>query len=265
VAQETLDISQPFALGRCSFAQPGYCQTLEGILNQVAIQRPSVRAGGNGRFGRVDFLWHSGFSDVLRYQRTNVLGFSLDFAEDTTKSSWNLEFTWEGDVPVTSTFRFDQLENVDLFNLTISVDRPTFVNFLNANRTFFINSQLFIQYTGGYRRGMTANGPFNLLWVLAIDTGYFQDRLLPSASIVWDLQSNSGAFLPQVSYRLTENFSATFGVALFAGRFQSKNGGVSDAISPTLTGRHASRTFVENGLSVVRERDEVFLRIRYTF
>jgi hypothetical protein len=30
-------------------------------------------------------------------------------------------------------------------------------------------------------------------------------------------------------------------------------------------GRHAYRDFVENGLSAVRDRDEMFLRIRYTF
>jgi hypothetical protein len=30
-------------------------------------------------------------------------------------------------------------------------------------------------------------------------------------------------------------------------------------------GEHSYSTAVENGLSVVRERDEVFLRLRYTF
>jgi hypothetical protein len=30
-------------------------------------------------------------------------------------------------------------------------------------------------------------------------------------------------------------------------------------------GRDAYRDFVENGLSAVRDRDELFLRLRYTF
>jgi hypothetical protein len=30
-------------------------------------------------------------------------------------------------------------------------------------------------------------------------------------------------------------------------------------------GRGAYKSFVENGLSAVRERDEIFMRIRYTF
>ena len=41
------------------------------------------------------------------------------------------------------------------------------------------------------------------------------------------------------------------------------------AISPTSlsnrTGRHAYKDFAENGLSAVRDRDEIFLRVRYTF
>jgi hypothetical protein len=57
----------------------------------------------------------------------------------------------------------------------------------------------------------------------------------------------------------------TFGIALFSGRMQSRQ----MAISPTALGNralnHRTSDFVENGLSVVRERDEVFLKLRYTF
>jgi hypothetical protein len=31
------------------------------------------------------------------------------------------------------------------------------------------------------------------------------------------------------------------------------------------TRRHAFKDFAENGLSAVRDRDEIFLRVRYTF
>jgi len=41
------------------------------------------------------------------------------------------------------------------------------------------------------------------------------------------------------------------------------------AISPTVlsdrVGRHAYEDFVENGLTAIRDRDEIFLRLRYTF
>jgi len=228
----TFDSAQPFRKGACSFANPQYCLAYRGLLGQVSIQRPSRRAGGNGKYGRTDFLWQATFQGVLEYQRTNVLGFSLDFAEDRTKSNWSIEYTWEANAPVVANFEFSGVKQVDFHRMTISVDRPTFINFLNQNRTFFFNSQLFIGFTDGYERGMTANGPWNFLWTGAVSTGYFQDRLLPSMVVVYDVMSYSGAFLPQVTYRFTENFSATFGVNLFSGTFQRKDGGISDAGAP---------------------------------
>jgi hypothetical protein len=145
------------------------------------------------------------------------------------------------------------------------VDRPTFVNFLNQNRTFFINTQWFLQYVDGYRDSFSTDGPFNVLAVLSINTGYFDDRLLPSMSMVYDFGSSSGAWLPQLTYRFTANFSATVGVAAFMGREEARAMAITPSSLTNRAGRHAYKDFVENGLSAVRDRDEIFLRVRYTF
>jgi hypothetical protein len=72
--------------------------------------------------------------------------------------------------------------------------------------------------------------------------------------------------LPQVTYRFTENFSVSAGMNFFYGRWET----VDTPIAPlgvvgTEVGHMAYRDAVENGLAVVRERDEAYLRIRYTF
>ena len=229
------------------------------------MQRNRIEAGGNGRYGRRDFVWHGGKDLALRYQKYNVLGLSMDFAEDFTKSNWGLEFTWEENVLVGDNDSFTGLDEVDRYNLTVSVDRPTFINFLNANRTFFINSQVFFQYVNGDGSGHTANGPWNVLGVLAVNTGYFDDRLLPSVTLVYDMKSNSGAFIPQVLYRFNAEFSASVGMAIFTGREETRDMAMSPTALSNRTGRHANKDFVENGISAVRDRDELFLRIRYTF
>ena len=110
------------------------------------MQRPELRAGGNGRFGRRDFVWLTGGEAFLSYHKRNVLGFSLDFAEDVAKTNWSFEFTWFDDDLFGSNTSRSLMQEGDAYNLTISVDRPTFVNFLNANRTFFMNAQLFLGY-----------------------------------------------------------------------------------------------------------------------
>ena len=263
---DDFDASRPFRKDGCSFATPAWCGNVSEFLATTGNQRNVMRAGGNGRFGRRDFVWHSGGTVVARVEKANILGFSMDFAEDVTKSNWGFEFTYTEGIPVGDNDAYDGAREVDFYRLTISVDRPTFVNFLNANRTFFINTQWFFQYVEKYRKNTSGDGPFSIFGVLAISTGYFQDRLLPSMTLVYFVNNNSIAFLPSVTYRFNESFSATFGLAAFSGR-QVKRDAPINSPGPVGArfGRAQEKVFTEPGLSVIRERDEIFLRIRYTF
>jgi hypothetical protein len=260
------DITNPFSTTSCSYVKMELCSQVQAFWNVLGTRRNTVRAGGQNGYGRRDFAWHQGSEIFIRYEKRNVLGFAMDFAEDVTKSNWGVEMTWIEDVPFADNDEFDGLTNVNTYNMTISVDRPTFVNFLNANRTFFFNSQWFFQYVQHYKKGFTTNGPFNVLGTVTILTGYFQDRLLPQLTLVYDVHSNSGGLLSKLTYRFSEKFSATFGVNSFMGRFQEKVAPINDVV-PTRNrvGRGAYSEYVENLISLVRERDEFFLRVRYTF
>ena len=272
------DASNPFAAydpddpttfdfrGKCSFVQPQYCSAIQSFMDITGVQRNTVRAGGSRSFGRRDFVWHSGGEGVLRYNRRNVLGFSFDFAEDYTKSNWGAEMTWIKGQKFSDNDQFDGITESDTLNLTISVDRPTFINFLNQNRTFFFNAQFFMQYITNYKSGFPGNGPYNFLGTLTAQTGYYQDRLLPGVTFVYDRRSNSGAALPSVTYRFTENFSGTVGMNFFFGRFQTVDMPIQGlGTVGGESGRLAYQESVENGLAVVRERDEFYMRLRYTF
>jgi hypothetical protein len=261
----TFDVFDVMRTDGCSFRKVQFCGAVQSLWQVTGVRRNDVKAGGNGTFGRRDFVWHGGRDLLLRYQKYNVLGFSMDFAEDATKSNWGVEFTWEDDV-----FEGDNdvrlgVTPVNRYNLTISMDRPTFINFLNANRTFFINTQWFFQYVQGYHRSFTGNGPLNVLAVLTVNTGYWNDRLQPALTLVYDFGSNSGAAIPQVTYRYSSDFQVTFGIAVFTGREEPRRMALVPTTLSARVGRHAYKDFVENGLSAVRDRDEVFLRVRYTF
>jgi hypothetical protein len=250
----------------CGFFKPQLCHTVQDFLSSTGVSRNSVRAAGNGEFGRRDFAWQSGGEFVLGYAKHNVLGFAFDFAEDHTKSNWGVEASWVNRQPYVDNNSVDNISYSDTFNLTVSIDRPTFINFLNQNRTFFFNTQFFIQYINGYNKGYLQNGPFNFLGTFTVLTGYHQDRLLVQYTAVYDVQSSSGALLPQLTYRFTEAFSATIGVNLFFGRQQFKVSAINE-VQPGIdrVGSHAYDTAVENGLSVLRTRDEIFTTLRYTF
>jgi hypothetical protein len=138
------------------------------------------------------------------------------------------------------------------------------VNFLNANRTFFFNAQVFLQYLNDFNESYTSNGPFNTLATFAVATGYYQDRLLPALVLVHDFPSASGGILPQVTWRATQDFSITVGVALFYGGPEKADVALHQLALQNSGGNFRSRTSYA-GLSPIAERDEIYLRIRYTF
>jgi hypothetical protein len=264
VSRYTLDRNQPLALGRCSFRQPQYCSFVSGLAAQARNTHSSIKAGGNGKFGRRNFVWASVGDLALRYEKRNILGFSMDFAEDTTKSSWGVEFTHVNDQLVADNGSSDGLRELDEYNLTLSVDRPTFINFLNANRTFFINTQIFTSYLRGYEKTMLREGPWTALLLLNASTGYFQDRFLVNAAMVYDIRSNSGAFLPSVQYRFTENFSLTVGAAVLAGHWERREMGINQFSAQSDVNLN-DNVYVENGISPARDLDNFFVRVRYTY
>ncbi|MEB2343605.1 MAG: hypothetical protein OZ948_02565, partial [Deltaproteobacteria bacterium] len=72
--------------------------------------------------------------------------------------------------------------------------------------------------------------------------------------------------LPQVVYRFNESFSATVGANFFFGREQFVNSPISELrAGQNRTGDHAYEEAAENGLAVLRDRDEIYLTLRYTF
>jgi hypothetical protein len=250
----------------CGIYLPMLCQASRAILGAAGVRRNAARVGGRNGYGRRDWAWHSSGEVVLDYQKRNVLGFAFDFDEERTKSSWGVEASWVNRQPFANNDEWDGVSKVDTFNLTISADRPTFIDFLNPGRTFFFNTQWFFQYVAGHGENFWANGPFNVLATFTAFTGYHQDRLLFFNTAVFDVMSRSGALLPSVIYRFSESFSVTVGVNVFWGRSQWRDAPINE-IRPALnrTGNHAYEDAVVNGLSVLRERDEIYLSLRYTF
>jgi len=250
---------------------PLACPTVQDFFSVTAVTRPELRAGGNGRFGRRDFVWAGAGELLLKYDRVNTLGFAMDFTEDTTQTNWGFELGWTADKTFVDSESPDFTSESDLFALTVSVDRPTFIRFLNSARTFFFNMQWFFEYIpdhvghggDGNYRGFFVEGPFTALGTFTAQTAYFQDRLVARATGVYDVESESGGALVSLQYRYTANFSVTIGINHFYG---------SDRVWRLPIGLGAlgesSQTFHTERLTrlnAVRERDEAFLVFRYAF
>lgn len=250
----------------CNPNNPITCDFVTAFFQAAGSQRPEAIAGGNGRYGRRDFAWLSGAEAAIKYRQRNVLGLSTDFAEDYTKTNWSIEITWVQRDAFENTNEPNGYSFADAYNFVFSVDRPTFINFLNPGRTFLFNMQWFFGFVPDYQgQGyFTTNGPYTQLGTFTILTGYFQDRLLPSVTFVHDVGSNSGGILGQLVYRFTEAFSVTIGISNFYGQAQ-----VGRIPLRQIGLRNNGANFTEqlrfNGLSAISERDEVSAILRYTF
>jgi hypothetical protein len=252
---------------RCSYYNPTICKSVSSLIGVSGAGKNVVKAGGNPRFGRRDFLWHGGAQAVLDYQRRHILGFAMDFAHDRSKTNWNLELTWFRRVRMADLDSFDMTSRADLVNLTIGMDRPTFIRFLNRNQSFLLTAQLFLQGVVGYESSFTSDGPFNARMTVGAFSGYHQDRLLPGVVFVYDFPSHSGALLWSIGWRVTQSFSIRIGLNTFWGEADRREAALVAAGTAGQGGRGegAYHSWVENGLSTVRDRDELFLRLRYTF
>lgn len=166
--------------------------------------------------------------------------------------------------PLASNRSSDLRQEADVLNLTISIDRPTFIRFLSKDRTFFLNTQIFLRYIDGYDSSFDVDGPLSALGTFTVATGYFQDRLLPAATWVHDVHSGSGGLVGQITSRYSEAFSATVSALAFYGRPDENHLPLHPiALPDTQTDFRAGTRF--EGLSAIAERDELFLRLRYTF
>ena len=248
----------------CDLTNPSTCAAIQALAALTGTTRPEVRAGGNQTYGRRDFSWHGGGEAAIVYPKRNVLGFSVDFAEDLFLTSSAFEFTWIHDALFASNRTDDLLQEADVLNLTISIDRPTFIRFLNQNRTFFFNTQIFLRYIVGHDPSFDVNGPLSALGTFTVLTGYYQDRLLPAFTWVHDARSTSGGFVAQISYRFNEAFSATVGALAFYGQPDQNRLPLHPIALPDTQTDFDANTRYE-GLSAIAERDELFLRLRYTF
>jgi hypothetical protein len=98
-------------------------------------------------------------------------------------------------------------------------------------------------------------------------SGYQQDRLVPGVQVVYDFPSHSGALIWSMRWRVTQSFLIQIGLNTFWGSHDRREAALVATGTAGQGGRGegAYHSYVENGLSTVRDRDELFIRIRYTF
>jgi hypothetical protein len=262
------------------------------MQSPVAAYRTAARnAAATGDFSK---LWaatdpalakhgiYSGGGPVLggqasaEYKQAHTLGLSFDYFEQYTGTVWRVESSWTFDELVMNTKKVDWRDTSDVMRWSIGIDRPTFLKWLNKDRTFFLSLQMFdtwyMDHDGDKHTGML-NDTHNFITTFFFIGNYMRDRLKPVGFIVWEEASNSWVSGLNLEWLMDNHWSVKGGLHTIWGGTNNTlhdTGPFTTFVSPGSDGNTYPYVFsnlgiAHQGLGVVRNYDEIFFELKYQF
>jgi hypothetical protein len=207
----------------------------------------------------------------LVYERAHTTGLSFDYFEENTGIVFRIESSITFNEIVQNTHKANWVDHSNVVRWSIGMDRPTFIRFLNPNRTFFLSAQLFdTWYTDheGDANGGFIVGKHNYIATFFAQTHYLRDQLIPQGFIVWEEQSHSWVFGTSVEYLFNNHVSIAAGANVIWGGTHNMTHDVGPFTSFTLDGNYAQEAvfgLAREGIGALRKNDEVFMRLKYQF
>ena len=210
------------------------------------------------------------------YQQAHTLGLSFDYFEQYTGTVWRIESSWTFDELVMNTRTVDWRDQSDVMRWSIGIDRPTFLKWLNKDRTFFLSMQMFdtwyMDHEGDKHTGYL-NDEHNFITTFFFIGNYMRDRLKPVGFYVWEEASNSHVAGLNLEWLMDNHWSIKGGFHTIWGGTGNTNhdtGPFTTFISPGSDGTVNPYVFsnlgiAHQGLGAVRNYDEIFFELKYQF
>jgi hypothetical protein len=95
---------------------------------------------------------------VLKYPRVWTIGASADYQIPDSDTVLRTEIAYDVQRGINNTSKANGRDKSDVFLAAIGIDRPTYISFLNPDRTAFITFQTFIEHVMDYDDGGYGNG-----------------------------------------------------------------------------------------------------------
>jgi len=274
-------------------------ELLRSFGNPGRHQQSAVNAFNSGDFAN---LWNGldvagcGVADATRnfcsplaggqtsveYKQSHTVGLSMDYFESWSGVVMRVESSWTFDEIVNNTRSVDWVDHSDIMRFSLGFDRPTFIPFLNKDRTFFLSLQIFDTWYWDHE-GDKNTGYFvdehNWITTFFFIGNYKRDTVKPIGFYVWEEASNSHVAGFNVEWLLNNHWSVKGGFHLI---WEGDNNTTHDVgpyanfitNGPTGLGAgHANQyPFVTSvfgpgrqGIGALRNYDEVFFELKYQF
>jgi len=165
---------------------------------------------------------------TLKFPRIWSLGASMDYQIPGIDAVLRLEMAADLDRRIQNTVLYDQVDRSHVFQAAIGFDRPTFIPFLNPNRTALISLQMFFEHIIDYDDGYS-NTTGMVPWeTTIINTVFMQnywrnDSIILTNFVAVDWWSEAVIYGPSLKWILNDNLYFEFGLNLLWGKKQQHN------------------------------------------
>jgi len=159
---------------------------------------------------------------VLRYPRVWTLGASLDYQIPASDTILRMELAYDIQRAINNTTKTDGRDESDVFLAAIGIDRPTYIRFLNPNRTALLTFQTFIEHVIDYDRGGSAgdgmvNYETGIISTFLHEHYWRNDSLIFRNFLAYDWMSNALILGPSFKWVIGQHLTAQLGINFLLG------------------------------------------------
>jgi hypothetical protein len=226
----------------------------------------------------------------MYFPRVNLIGGSMDFEWEGAGAAIRLEGALTHGEEFANTAREKLYSKNKVFRSVIGFDRPTFIPFINKNRTTLLSAQLFYQHIfdhqledGLYGKVGIPDWEDNFIGTLLVKAFLANDRVSPQVIMARDFKAHAWVVAPSLDWIVSDNLKLTVG-ANIKGRSGDERWAFDDCRScnpyaPYTT--YVGQTFVPGSAGVsgleplgrfragpigaAWREDEIHLTLRYKF
>jgi hypothetical protein len=158
---------------------------------------------------------------ILEYPRVLTLGASADYQVPDIDTVLRLEFAYDIDRKINDTTEYDGVGESDVFLASVGIDRPTYIPFVNPNRTAFLTAQTFVEHIIDYTDGDRLSGmvPYETQVISTFQMQNFwrNDAITLTNLVAYDWNAQALAYAPTLRWVLGQHLFWELGGVLLHG------------------------------------------------
>ncbi|MGE0482579.1 MAG: DUF1302 family protein [Gammaproteobacteria bacterium] len=231
----------------------------------------------------------------IYFPRVWLVGASADYYWDWVKSALRFELAYTDGEEFADTSQPRLFSESNVVRWVVGWDRPTYIRFLNENRTFLLSAQVFGQHLLDHERFTAPNGTgakigfqdwdHNLIATFLFQGFYMNDRLQPRLIQAYDVRAQAYVMSPGVDWLINDNWRVVFAANLKfgKGRNDADDGRTANAFPPftcstgpcgpglehesvgSRIGFEPLGRFRSGPIGMAQHEDELQLMVRYQF